>query len=220
MLEVGSPCNLALGFPPTCLLDHVNSSCQIKTTWICRWCEQSWNAHSWCEPNWTALIAAWEALWDPLFPNFANSLGGFVRSSFFPFSKYLFSSCRCPTFYSSRMSPVTLLPLANQSTFPSCETFCNINLFPPPISDRQLACSLQFLFFLLPDLWPFASCSWRPLLTYFFAHHIVPSAAKAALYNVLESPALQRAKGVVDMVASLKTVTAVVVPDKWVRYYS
>jgi len=35
---------------------------------------------------------------------------------------------------------------------------------------------------------------------------------KAALYNILESPALQRAEGVVDMVASLKTVRAVAVP--------
>jgi len=35
---------------------------------------------------------------------------------------------------------------------------------------------------------------------------------KAALYNVLESPVLQRAEGVFDMVASLKTVSAVAVP--------
>jgi len=69
-------------------------------------------------------------------------------------------------------------------------------------SATPLACRL-----LLCSRWPIGR-----------AHHIPPSTAKAALYNVLKSPALQRAEGVVDMVASLKTVNAVTVPHKWVRY--
>jgi len=58
-------------------------------------------------------------------------LGGFARSSFlFPFY-VLISGCssRCPTLCFVCMSPVTVLPLANRSTLPSCDTIFSINLF-------------------------------------------------------------------------------------------